>query len=820
MVRIEIDNTPLDLPDGFTLDVEVTNPIFNDVGTQSLPATVPATPGNLRLLGFPARLDAADDPRQKARRCMVISGALARSGTINIVSASLKEGITLNIGFDNSVAYEAWQNRKLPDLSGLPEIELYDPYIQSDVVHETMTRIYADDYREGEYEDLAVFPVVLAQPEVSTDEFGQVHRAYEMLNVPLLGSMQQPQKVWRMIGDRYTEVNVPPNYGLSPFVRVWRVIELIFADLGVAILGNPFKNSPELSRLVVLNNAADACVTGTIRYKELLPDVTVTQFLNALYVRFGLVYAIDSDARTARLELLGEILAKTPVAEWRDRMSGYPLINFEVPRYLKLTAKTGLDGAQTACARFEDFMKGLTLDGLYYGREIVKWNLNTSTDDFDSEWPTYEEDPDVDPDDPGDWPEPDDPWDDPRGDWPDEIDDWQQIEVPDDNRDMAKQKAAATSTSSSRERNILAYEVGTCMWHKLDRDNGRAVLSSTSFFDWDPAPAGMDALELSSDDEFVPISRVAYSSAGDEYMADYNYWTPLYLTGSRHFHTYIKGSEDEDVTETPLAFLFAFSNSDCPSAPSGSNTIGRFSPETEDGKYIRIGGVEHRVSLLFQFKGGLFDRYWRAYDELLRHGSRTVELPVLVKPGQLPAVHPFDPVTVCGLRCVPDTFTYSLPLGPVASVDMTLRPLTPLGDYDIVAEQAIPDFEPGGRTLIWYLYREDIDTVVTDKVCTDAAVKYWLEKNPDYKPRPDTDVFATYYKYVRMSPTWDADGSLDPPTSLSQTKRVKYKVMAYYHIGEYNMDPDRVKPPELEEHLGDIVIIAKYTVELRSRYKQ
>lgn len=817
MVRIEINNEALDLPAAFTLDVEVTNPIFNETGTQSLPATVPATPRNLRLLGFPTRLDASADPRQTARKCMVISGTLARSGTVNIVSASVKEGITLNIGFDNSVAYEAWQNRKLSDLSGLPEIKLYDRDIRDDVVHETMTRIYAGDYGHGEYEDLAVFPVVLAKPKVSEDEFGQVHYAYEMLNAPHLESMQQPQKVWRMIGNEYTEVNVPLNYGLSPFVRVWRVIELIFADLGVVLSSNPFKESLELSRLVVLNNAADACVTGTIRYKELLPDVTVTQFLNALWVRFGLVYAVDSDVRTVRLELLSEILAKTPVAEWGDRMAGYPMVNFEEPRYLKLSAKTSLEGAAPACERFEDFMKGLTLDGLYYGREIVKWKLNADTGDFDSEWPTYEDDPEVDPDDPGDWPEPDDPWDDPRGDWDDEVD------GRGDDRDEARRTAAKASSGATRkERNILAYEVGTCMWHKLDRDNGQPVESSTSFFNWDPSPSGMETLELSSDDEFVPIQRIFYSLSGEAHMASFDGWCPMYLAGSRHFHTYIKGSEEEDVTETPLAFMFAFTNPDNFSGVclGHRGTVGMFGPETVDGKRIRFGGKEHEVSLLFQFKGGLFDRYWRQYDELLRHGARTVELPVSFTPSQLPEVHPFDPVTVRGLKCIPDTFTYSLPLMPVEVVDMTMRPLTALGDYDIEAEQGVPPFEPGGRELVWYFYRDDIDTVIQSQVCRDAAVKFWKERNSDYVPPYDTDVRADYFWHAKMEPTWETDTSLVAPEGISQTKRVKYNLWIGYHIGEYYMDPDRVNPPDLQEHLGDVKIIAKYTVELKARYKQ
>ena len=56
---IEIDGETLDLPQSFSFDVEDSSPVFNDRGSMSVPATVPPTPGNMRLMGFAGRLDSA-----------------------------------------------------------------------------------------------------------------------------------------------------------------------------------------------------------------------------------------------------------------------------------------------------------------------------------------------------------------------------------------------------------------------------------------------------------------------------------------------------------------------------------------------------------------------------------------------------------------------------------------------------------------------------------------------------------------------------------------------------------------------------------------
>lgn len=118
------------------------------------------------------------------------------------------------------------------------------------------------------------------------------------------------------------------------------------ADLGLTVLSNPFKPDSELWRLVVLNNAADSVCTGKIKYADLMPDSTVEEFLNALWVRFGLVYNIDENKHTVSLRFLSDIL-ECGVSEPLDQyIAGTEKITYNERQYVKLSAKTSIEGAE------------------------------------------------------------------------------------------------------------------------------------------------------------------------------------------------------------------------------------------------------------------------------------------------------------------------------------------------------------------------------------------------------------------------------------------------------------------------------------------
>ena len=121
-----------------------------------------------------------------------------------------------------------------------------------------------------------------------------------------------------------------------------RVLDFIFSEFGYTITENPFKTDKELSSLVILNNAADCCVTGILNYADLMPDCTIEDFLNALYVRFGLVYNVSSDTKTATLRLIRDIMEDEPAVDLSRNLTAEPLINYETARQIKLSAKKRL----------------------------------------------------------------------------------------------------------------------------------------------------------------------------------------------------------------------------------------------------------------------------------------------------------------------------------------------------------------------------------------------------------------------------------------------------------------------------------------------
>lgn len=643
MIEIRTNGEVLDLPSGFSIEIEDSSPVFNDRGSQSVPATVPATGRNIRILDFPDRIDTGVDPNSPARSADVVEGGYMRRGTMNITEAGATEGITFNIGFDNSTAYARWSNLKLSELSCLPVWEP-DPGI-GDFRMSALLYYLDRIYREGvpHLDEFAVFPVAVNSETDGSDDDAVTY--WEILNVPGENGLNQPGTVMRIIDGEVTEVTVPAGYMVSPFLRVWRIIELVFLDLGLDVPYNPFREDPELARLVLLNNAADSACAGRIKYADLMPDCTVAEFLNSLWVRFGLVYNIDRKKSAVTLSLLKDIISRRDCRALEDGVTGPELVRYESPRYVRLSARTSIEGAAPACDRFEDFVKGLDLSKVRVGRNVAGWISAGSRNN--PHW---------------------------SGESLDGVIDWSG----EGDRDYV--------TDGS----FLAREWVTGRWFWLDGENSGVRDASSPFFNWDPQPQGMDALDLSSEDECVPVGSVDTGSTG--VGNPFRGLCPLYLTGTRHYHSYIKGSGDagDSGEGTPLAFMLAYT--------AGGKTVGRLAPEGEDGKTMVLDdGTSPTLSLLFQFRDGLFARFWKGYDEILRHGNRTVEVNTRINKLDLSGMDLLRPYTFRGVRVLVDTMDYVLPSGREVSVDLKLRTIQTQGRYDIDAEQGIPVISSGGR---------------------------------------------------------------------------------------------------------------------------
>ena len=345
----------LDLGGELTLQVEEKSPVMNERGSQSLPVTLPATGRNLLITGFPHRLDGAVAPLAGDKGCTVSDGVYHRRGILNLVSASRRDGVTLNVGFDNSEAYEAWKKRKLNELA-LPMV--------GDGTVSYLKALLQAAYSNGGGEDFAVFPVAVEREEVTADNTKTTY--WGLLNRVENGTLAFPREQDQPVDGTMTHVSLPDGYGVTGFLYVWRVLELAFGDLGYEIESNPFKGAAagDLSQVVVLNNVADAICTGYLDYGDLMPDCEVQVFLQALKVRFGLVYLLNQDTRRVRLELVRDIVAKAAGQDITEAIADWPVVSYEAHKQLKLSAKTSLPDAAPVNERLEDYTKGVSLEGL------------------------------------------------------------------------------------------------------------------------------------------------------------------------------------------------------------------------------------------------------------------------------------------------------------------------------------------------------------------------------------------------------------------------------------------------------------------------
>lgn len=348
MLKIKTNKGYFDLGGDFTIQIDEKSPVMNDRGSQTVPITVPYTPNNAKLTGFAHRTDLCNKPLADDATCTVLDGVYKRSGKINIVSAGKKEGTTLNIGFDNSEAYSAWKAKKLNSM------EL--PVKEYGSVTSLCTHLL--QVLNGYKTDYAVFQIMTA----NESKDGVYYPKYLNYIYPAEGSTlyklrYEARTETFLVNDVPTETTLPAGYGISAFLYVWRVLELIFLEFGYSIIENPFKTDKELSRLVILNNAADCCVKGILNYADLMPDCTVEQFLNALNVRFGTVYNVSSDTKTATVRLIRDIVKSSPDIDFSNMITSYPVTTFETAKQIKLSAKTSFTGAAPSVERFEDYIK-------------------------------------------------------------------------------------------------------------------------------------------------------------------------------------------------------------------------------------------------------------------------------------------------------------------------------------------------------------------------------------------------------------------------------------------------------------------------------
>ena len=353
-LRISNSSGTFDLSKEFNVEIEDSSPIYNERGSQSIAATIPGTKRNLQLNRHINRMDTDSAPIAD-ERVVIADGVYHRTGKMNTVKASKTEGITFNVGFGESELYSILNDVPMQSLT----LPIYKPAGGLADIFAYINDIYL---RKKTDEPFAVFPISVScnlKDNNITEEY------HEYIN----GCKDYAALVWGARTEKFiingdiVDVSLPEGYGVSPFLKVSYILEAIFSNYGYTVVENPFSSHHQLKYLVVLNNAADCCVKGQINYADLMPDCTINEFLQALWCRFGLLYFVDGNTRTVRLKFIRDIVKTPHSSDWTSLKASEPIINFEVPQQLKLSAATNIKGptlrhsAAPAAESLDKFLK-------------------------------------------------------------------------------------------------------------------------------------------------------------------------------------------------------------------------------------------------------------------------------------------------------------------------------------------------------------------------------------------------------------------------------------------------------------------------------
>lgn len=335
------DNTQREfqLPAGFYMELSRTNPFLTDEGSQSVPITLPPTDHNLRLVGA---LHRGVWTRRPVRRLLVRvqHGAVNMRGSLAIDSAHRKEGIGCTFYTSEGQLYETIGEKLLGDLEWPVDT------IQGGIsarISEMKSVMRGDNSK-----DYFVFPTI------TDNEFGQEKPGYgdkfiindmfiastSPLDIKFVG--ETPRKWITGEGDSRVEIDLPVGYGIDPFLKMSYILRFIFSQFGYTLRQNHFDTETSLSRLVLINNTADAiCDNGTLYYKQLIPDKTkVMDFLNVIRTKFGLEFI--EDGQFVKIGLWNDALMLLPDKDFSNSVDEDINIEFVDPKAIEIIMNRSL----------------------------------------------------------------------------------------------------------------------------------------------------------------------------------------------------------------------------------------------------------------------------------------------------------------------------------------------------------------------------------------------------------------------------------------------------------------------------------------------
>ena len=603
-MEILINDNQLEISRDFALEMEETNPFFSEVGAQSLPVKLPFSPKNLAALDYPERI--ARYSKLKTEYDAVIrSGAWQKNGKLIIFSADKVDGINATFYINNGEFYTKLKDVKMSDITFYNNP---DPFTGTYSEKATQWLEYFEQVQAGTVtDDYEIFPVAT---KIIRSDTNSANDNYEYINEPDTDSNTTPYKLVGYSERMVADVMCPVGYGVSPFLKLNFLLEMLFAHFGYSLQESLFDTDVDMAKIVVPNNCKDSICAGKLNYSNLVPTVTVEEFLETISNKFCCIFVPDGRNKTVKVHFF-----ETPESLNHD-MDITPfvvdshVITHDAFKQLKLSAATSIESAKPATETFERII---------YENDFV--------------YPVNE-------------------------------------------------------TQFLTRTNIMANEVvlrlATGTYYKQVSQSSVFSLTEigSQFFNYDKKTPELEYDERETRDEQVPMFVKSVNSPRNP---SWRFYLPGIGEG-RNLNTGIKkdtivSEEKEGDCKIMLCFYLGVQSNKC--------VMG--SPFNYDGEGNKVGdfSLQYAGNAL---QNGLFQKFWKSYDALLRHAFRTITCKLNMPISDFFKFSIFTPKLLDGTPVMPVSIKYNISDKGLRISEVEFKTLRLQKPYDLAAEQSIPLF--------------------------------------------------------------------------------------------------------------------------------
>lgn len=317
------------LPADFEAQLSCYNVMISTAGEQTAPVTLPGVPENMALIDYSNRLDAAYKPLSDLP-VTVIDGLFIRQCNLGIHTADEEDGISCTLYFDTGEFYSLVGEQKI---ATLPWPIYKSPTFGSDTDIQKVTYLINKLKANDPYEIFVVCPILTTQkykyritknmwnsPEVVDIDsvfilnwFDQYHNFLDFQDTGFDTPENYQAEYEQQIVEGENVINLGLGYGMTPFLKLSYVLTHIFESYGYSFDTRSIEDGVnEFSGMFILNNVADAIYSGILRFSQLLPDMTIKQFIAEIEKWFCGKFIFNSKTKSAYFEFFQQLSAYAP----------------------------------------------------------------------------------------------------------------------------------------------------------------------------------------------------------------------------------------------------------------------------------------------------------------------------------------------------------------------------------------------------------------------------------------------------------------------------------------------------------------------------